>query len=202
MENTLTNTIEKLESLFSKFNEHFFDNELQKPMITVSPDTRGAYGWFTTWKAWQDNSDKLSNGCYEINLCAEYIARPFFETCGTLLHEMVHLCDLQRGIKDVSRGSQYHNKRFKETAEQHGLLVEKTEKYGFSYTKLSESSKKWIETHCIDENQFNIYRDSPPKLKSKQSTKKYVCPLCETIIRATRKVNVKCADCGVSFIEA
>ncbi len=45
--------IEKLESLFSKFNEKFYNNELQTPVITVSPDTtKGAYGWCTAWKAW------------------------------------------------------------------------------------------------------------------------------------------------------
>ncbi len=28
---------------------------------------------------------------------------------------------------------------------------------------------------------------------------KYVCPVCGTIIRATRQVNVKCGDCDVAF---
>lgn len=87
--------IEKLESLFSKFNEKFYNNELQTPVITVSPDTtKGAYGWCTAWKAWsteapkpikdlstltkeQLDSMKKDDGYYEINLCAEHLARPF-----------------------------------------------------------------------------------------------------------------------------
>lgn len=36
---SLQSIIEKLENLFSKFNKQFFNNELQKPIITVSPDT-------------------------------------------------------------------------------------------------------------------------------------------------------------------
>ena len=36
---SLKTVIEKLESLFSKFNERFYEGELQKPVITVSPDT-------------------------------------------------------------------------------------------------------------------------------------------------------------------
>ena len=53
MENkSLHEVIGKLESLFSTFNKHFFNNELEKPIITVSPDTtKGAYGWCTSWKA-------------------------------------------------------------------------------------------------------------------------------------------------------
>lgn len=49
-ENSLKPVIEKLEDLFSKFNEKFYNNELDKPIITVSPDTtKGAYGWCTAW---------------------------------------------------------------------------------------------------------------------------------------------------------
>ena len=46
MENkSLHSVIGKLENLFSKFNEHFFNGELEKPIITISPDTtKGAYG--------------------------------------------------------------------------------------------------------------------------------------------------------------
>lgn len=37
--------IEKLESLFSKFNHRYYEGKIQKPVITVSPDTtKGAYG--------------------------------------------------------------------------------------------------------------------------------------------------------------
>ena len=82
---SLKPVIEELENLFSKFNARFFADKLEKPVITVSPDhTRGAYGWCTGWKAWKAGEDE---GHYEINLCAEYLNRPFEETCGTLIHE-------------------------------------------------------------------------------------------------------------------
>ena len=127
---SLKPVIEELENLFSKFNARFFADKLEKPVITVSPDhTRGAYGWCTGWKAWKAGEDE---GHYEINLCAEYLNRPFEETCGTLIHEMVHLQNLQDGVQDTSRSGTYHNKKFKETAEAHGLTVEKGEKYGCS----------------------------------------------------------------------
>lgn len=126
---SLKPVIDELETLFSKFNKAFFEGKLEKPVITVSPDhTRGAYGWCTGWKAWQDGTKE--GGYYEINLCAEYLNRPFEETCGTLLHEMVHLQNLQDNVQDTSRSGSYHNRKFKETAEAHGLTVEKGEKYG------------------------------------------------------------------------
>lgn len=52
---SLKPVIEKLESLFSSFNQKFYNGELQIPVITVSPDTtKGAYGWCTSWKAWSN----------------------------------------------------------------------------------------------------------------------------------------------------
>lgn len=102
---SLKPVIEELENLFSKFNARFFADKLEKPVITVSPDhTRGAYGWCTGWKAWKAGEDE---GHYEINLCAEYLNRPFEETCGTLIHEMVHLQNLQDGVQDTSRSGTY-----------------------------------------------------------------------------------------------
>lgn len=58
---SLKPVIDKLEKLFSKFNDRFYGGELQTPVITVSPDTtKGAYGWCTSWKAWKeaDSEDK------------------------------------------------------------------------------------------------------------------------------------------------
>lgn len=57
---SLQEVIGQLESLFSKFNKKFFDGQLEKPVITISPDTtRGAYGWCTSWKAWKQGGGKI-----------------------------------------------------------------------------------------------------------------------------------------------
>lgn len=113
-ETSLKPVIDKLENLFSKFNEKFYNGELQTPIITVSPDTtKGAYGWCTAWKAWSNKQPeqkktvdlaamskedlenlKKDEGFYEINICAEHLARPFEQVAETLLHEMVHLYKL------------------------------------------------------------------------------------------------------------
>ncbi|WP_233554173.1 SprT-like domain-containing protein [Absiella sp. AM27-20] len=197
---SLKTVIEKLESLFSKFNERFYEGELQKPVITVSPDTtKGAYGWCTSWKAWTDSDD--SEGYYEINMCAEHLNRKFEEVCSTLLHEMVHLWNLQNEIQDTSRNGSYHNKKFKDVAECHGLIIEKDKKYGWTLTSLNEEAKVFIKS--LNADGFAIYRKKLAHIKStsKQSTRKYVCPSCGCIIRATKEVRVICSDCNVEFEE-
>ena len=199
---SLKPVIEELESLFSKFNKAFFEGKLEQPVITVSPDTtKGAYGWCTGWKAWQDSNKE--GGFYEINLCAEYLNRPFEDTCCTLIHEMVHLWNLQLGVQDTSRSGTYHNEKFKEAAEAHGLIVEKTAQHGYSTTTLAPATLTFIQS--LGKNSFSLVRPRPLGLKgaskAKQSSRKYVCPGCGAIIRATKEVYVICGDCELPFVE-
>ena len=203
-EQSLKVIIQKLDGMFGQFNDKFFAGQVQKPIITVSPDTtKGAYGWCTSWKAWKSTVEEAakSDGYYEINLCAEHLARPFSEISATLIHEMVHLLNLQNGVQDTSRGGTYHNKRFKQTAEEHGLIIEQHPKYGWTITSLNEEAKKFIDG--LGEKNFEIYRSKALKLKGSKSSssRKYTCPSCGLIVRATKEVHVLCGDCNVELEE-
>ena len=201
MKGSLQSIIGKLEELFETFNQVYYNGELQKPVIAVFPDTTsGAYGWCTTWKAWKVvEEEQVKDGYFEINVCAEHLTRPFYQVCATLLHEMVHLYNLQIGVKDTSRGGTYHNKKFKEEAEKRGLLIDKDYKYGWTVTYLQPSTEKFIDT--LGDNKFEMQRDKALKClpkggKSSSSSRKYVCPSCGTIVRATKEVNIICGDCN------
>lgn len=202
VDNSLKYVIQNLEDLFQVLNSKFFEGELAKPVITVSPNTAkiSSLGWCTQYKVWQDRDG--DEGYFEINICAEHLARPFGEVAGTMLHEMVHLYNLQNGVKDTSRGGTYHNKRFREAAEAHGLTVEETEKYGWTKTDLTEEARTEVEDFMsfIGKDSFEIFRkpeeDKPKKGGSKSSSRKYVCPCCGLIVRATKEVKVVCFDCN------
>lgn len=203
--NSLQTTIQELEDMFEIFNSVYFESKLSKPIITVSPDvTKGSYGWCTSWKAWKKASG--AEGYYEINICAEHLARPFKEVAGTMLHEMIHLYNLERGVKDCSRGGTYHNAKFKAAAEAHGLTVEADSKYGWCVTKLNAQSEEIVEDFMDDlgKTTFDLFREAikkEPKKGGKSSSRKYVCPCCGLIIRATKEVKVKCYECDELLIE-
>ncbi len=84
----ISEIIKKTEEMFDLFNQHFYNNELTRPAITVSPDGGcGAYGWCTIHETWNADNELYR----EINLCAEYLDRPITEIAASLLHEMSHL---------------------------------------------------------------------------------------------------------------
>lgn len=190
--------INHLEQLFDQFNEHFFNGELERPIITIQADTTsGAYGWCTTQKIWKSEDNEEY---YEINICAEHLNRSIKEICGTLIHEMVHLDNLYKGIKDTSAGGRYHNKKFKETAEAHGLIIEKSDRYGWTITKLSEETDKWIDEN-VEITGFGIARSKKLKKVAGKKAKYnyYMCPCCENKFYSIYEINAWCNDCGCAF---
>ncbi|MCL2311697.1 MAG: recombinase family protein [Firmicutes bacterium] len=134
--------------------------------------------------------------------------------------EMCHLYNIQNGIQDTSRGGTYHNVKFKETAEKSGLIVEKNDKYGYCVTtpspELIEYVKENCRAGCFKLERMKTYRDGTPKTttkgedgkektvsRTKQSMRKYICPKCGLIVRASKDITDKlmCIDCNEIFIE-
>ena len=200
-----------LNKIFDLLNETFFENELSRPTITIQSTPR-AYGHFSlredTWVS------KLG-GTHEINIGAGTLSRPIEEVVSTLLHEMVHYYNYERGVQDCSRGNTYHNRKFKEEAERRGLIVEHSDKYGWSHTSPSDLLLDFVLENdlsdiLINRNEFSGFQMGGTGTHSgtpitptakKSSSRKYICPCCGTSIRATKKVNIGCLDCGVPMIE-
>lgn len=200
-----------LNKVFDLLNDEFFENALSRPTITIQ-STPKAYGHFTL----NSNTWVSKNGStHEINIGAGTLARPIEEVSATMLHEMVHYYNFENGIQDCSRGGTYHNRRFKESAETHGLTVAHHEKYGWVITSPSDRLLDFVLENGltdiqINRNELTGFRptgtglhngsdNSAPRKPS--STRKYACPCCGMSVRATRTVRIACLDCGVQMLE-
>lgn len=215
---TYHEAVKKLEELFHQFNDHLFNGEVETPVITLMHDTtRSAYGWCTTQKIWKAGEKEY----YEINICAEHLNRPIKEVCGTLIHEMVHLDNIKKGIKDTSGGGRYHNKKFKETAEAHGLVIEKVEGYGWTKTSLQDETAAWIDEN-VEIDKFDLVRlgarksgkgtgtdstgsegdsgdsEATPK---KSKYKYYACPCCGKKFYSIYEIKANCEECDMPFVQ-
>jgi hypothetical protein len=196
-------TIAELHKAFRHLNEILFEGKLVTPAIVVeSKGKRQAYGWCSVHKIWKDESGEVET--WEIGIASEHINRPIMEVMTTLLHEMVHLHNMQNGIKDTSRGFTYHNKRFKEQCEKHGMMFKDDkphEKYGWYNPVLKPETEAIIRELGINEEAFKVARMdfSTVAAEKKPSTYKWVCG-CGTIVRSTKpEINIICGDCGTKF---
>ena len=191
--------------LYDMLNADFFGGELERPVITIQ-STPKAYGHFTLYNAW---SVKNSHGVPEINIGAGTLNRPIENVLATLLHEMIHQYNAVMGVQDCSRNGTYHNKNFKKTAEERGLIIEKSEKYGWSITQPADSLLEWVLDNDIPDielnrNEFNSQLfiggradggegdNTPPR---KSSYRRHICPKCGLTARTTREAKIICGDC-------
>ena len=133
---------------------------------------------------------------------------------------MVHmLCDTVLHEQDTSNKGVDHNKTFKREADAHGLIVTRSEKYGYSHTEPADILLQFVLNH--DElREIEMCRANPSLVSigigthtgnsngikpiGKVSThhRKYVCPACGCSCRATKVINIACFDCNEQMIEA
>lgn len=196
----LITAIKTLNDWFDTLNKRFFENTLSKPIITIQTDPKGScYGWVTTRQIWDDDGTMR----YEINIVAETLNRPVHDVATTLLHEMAHLSNIQKGVQDCSRGGTYHNKKFKAEAERVLLEVTPSQKYGYAHTAPTPDLITFFNAHGIAER---ITLNRRPQIKlpneKKSNVRKYMCIYCGISCRATKDINISCNDCGCSMILA
>lgn len=180
-----------LEKIYGQLNQDRFAGELEDVVITVQAVSH-SYGHVTCSKVWKvEDSNR-----YELNISANYMSRPIGEVVATMLHEMVHIYNLMHDIQDCSRGNTYHNKKFRDKAQEVGLLIEHDKKIGWSITSPSEElldyviSQGWTDILMSHENSLGYSTKKP------SSTRKYKCPCCGNSVRATKAVNIICGDCA------
>lgn len=212
---------DELHKVFKIVNERFFNNEIPLPAITIQShgNRKLAMGWCTTKEVWGDKEGNQK--MYEINLSAEFIDVSFIETMDTLMHEMVHLYNIVKGIQDVSRGGTYHNKRFLERALKSGFEYPEgkpDKKYGYSFVRLSPATIAVLKELPINQNVFSIGRkthdyfsrleqgENPDEIRevsrSERKTFRWVCSNCTMILRSTKpNLNIICGDCNESLIQ-
>ena len=209
---TYVEAVEYLNTLFDLLNARFFDNELERPTITIQ-STPKALGHFSTRKDTWVSSAGVS---HEVNIGAGNLACEIDLLLSVLTHELVHYYCHIHGIKDVSRNTMYHNRKFKEAAEAHGLTVERDPKYGWTMTRANDEMLAFIEEHQLDRihitrNEFLFLRipgltgnndKAIVKGPAKSNSRKYICPCCGNSVRATKLVNIACMDCRETMVFA
>lgn len=215
-----------LNKIFGYANEYFFDNQLEMPVITLTP-TETAYGHVTTSKVWK-KADGTAQ--YELNISSYYLNRDIsgsniIPTVVTLLHESCHIA-LMQGIDgnepDLTGGTCmngiYHNKSFKRMAEERAkLAISRSEKYGYTISEATEETLDFILKYNLEDILLNrdgvsyvpvsgeSDSDKPVSIrpKTKSNSRKWVCPTCGLILRSTKdSVHVMCLDCNQELIRA
>ena len=182
----------ELNNAFNKFNTNFFNNELNKPIITIQRQISNELGYFVG-NIWENKEGIKSN---EINLSAEKLQeKPYI----TLLHELIHLYHFQKSIKDTSRNGYYHNKVFKNKAKEMGFILpdKPNKKSGYSETGYKEELNDKIKSLSLNQEVFkNIRRKN---IKKSKKMLKYNCNCSK--FYSNQLIDGFCNLCNSPFIK-
>lgn len=202
-----------LKKIFRLLNEQIFDGELEDVQVVLSNSSR-CYGYYTLNGAtWVGQASGEVFNQHEIGISAQFLAtRDVCEVVQTLCHECCHHLAFLKGIQDVSRSGYWHNKRFKEIAEQHGLIVEQHPKVGYGVTSCGERLLQFCIDNDLQEFQLNRSSDyyvavggssspspggSTATTTRRSNSYKLLCPCCGCTVRATRLgVRLMCISCN------
>jgi hypothetical protein len=109
--------------------------EVPEAIVVVAAGQRLRWGHFAAGR-WQLPAGRRP----EVLVGGEGLRRPAREVLGTLLHEAAHGLADRRGIQDTSRGGRYHNRRYRQLAEEVGLQVACVDPIGWSATTVPEQT--------------------------------------------------------------
>lgn len=191
--------IAELYRIFHFLNESIFNNELPEPAITIqSKGKRNALGWCSQILIWLDKEE--TDKRHEINICAENANLKVMNILEIMLHEMVHYYGDLHEIKTTSRNGNFHNRKYKDLAEKFGLIVTKTQKYGFSETKLNSKILQMAKEKNFDQEAFLMYRiNDEGMINKKKGSIKHTCPNCENVARTTKEMVLICGKCNMQM---
>ena len=199
MKYNISDVIIELYKVFEILNREYFDNSLDEPIITVQEEKPNILGYFITEPLWYNRG--TNEKYYEINLNPIGFNKDSDEIIGVLLHEMCHYYNRINNIND-GKGNR-HNKKFKESAERVGLVVDED---NFAITTTSDELKHFIHSNIepfVDVNVFDLYLTIELKEKERKPRKKtqfkYICPKCGMVAKAKAELNIVCGACQIEL---
>ena len=100
-----------------------------------------AMRWTHTTATGQNAEAGEQVGLPEVFVGGEGLALGAVDVLGTLLHEATHALAHVRKVQDTSRQGRYHNRRFRDLAEEMGLFVAEAPGIGWSDTFVPEATR-------------------------------------------------------------
>jgi hypothetical protein len=156
----------------------------------------------TRWRAGQEGE------LCEVFVGGEGLVRGAAAVLGTLLHEAAHALAHARGIKETSRQGRYHNRNFKELAEELGLSVAHDPQLGWSPTTLTEDAAATYAQPiaALDAAITSYRRSEDPSGATRGASRNLIACVCRCgrRLRMARSVlaagPVICGVCNTGFV--
>lgn len=142
----------------------------------------------------------------EVLVGGEGLRRGPVDVLGTLLHEAAHGLAQARSVKDTSRGGRFHNRRYRELAEELGLEVAEVAPIGWSATTvpdpLADRYRQVLDDLAAALVLWRVAEPTTTGASTSRNGMSCTCP-CGRRIRVSvsthEEAPIICGACGDSF---
>jgi hypothetical protein len=156
---------------------------------------KNCYGYFQP-----DAYTLHGRAVHQVTLCLETFREGIEQIVETIIHEVGHAHNRLAGIRDCN--ANIHNLRFKDTAEQFGLIVEKGgASVGWGITRMGSELRDAVFNELKPDARLFQLMVQTRKPKTKPPTKmvKWSCDC--TIVRCATALDATCGECGEVFAQ-
>jgi predicted SprT family Zn-dependent metalloprotease len=194
-----------IEKAYQHFNKHLWGGKLPPCLITYTRHRR-AYGYFSPNRMITVDSKSIA---HEIALNPlHFKTRPLHEVLSTLVHEMAHLWQQERG----NFAGNYHNREWGSEMKRIGLYPSDTGRKGGKET--GRNMSHYIIEGGLFEVSYDalkhkviLYQDRAETSAEKKvrrnkaaSKTKYTCPHCEVNAWAKPNAPLMCGECECNMV--
>lgn len=116
-----------------------------------------------------------------------------------LLHQMVHIYCSIFEIKDTTRQGRYHNRNFRQVAQDFGLIIQQDPTYGAKVIGCQDQVRS-IQNRNLPDFYDEVLRIKELIQNSKEQTHTYICPICKRKVTGDKETKVICGYCYMEMI--
>ena len=140
---------------------------------------------------------------HELLVGGEGLARGATDVFTTVLHEAAHAVAIARQIADTSRDGRYHNDRYRQLAEELGLIVQRSRHLGWNTTTLAPATRqRYAPQIAAIDAAITRHRLPEPSLRAGRNLAAAACR-CPRRIRVAAGTllagAITCELCGEAF---
>lgn len=188
--------------------------EIPSGCVVLEPASSGPLadavriGCATRWRRLDAGDDEFPS--LEVVVSGDRLRSGSIGILSTVLHEAAHVLAHVRGVRDTSRQGRYHNEGFRRAADELGLDVARSHRFGWSTTAVPpHTSAEYAETvAALDESlRWWHLAESGPELPEVGVWADHVrlsCD-CRRVVEVTTEVlalgPIVCGRCGQRFRE-
>lgn len=201
-----------IKAAYDFFNRKLFDGELGEVYFTLNRRNK-TLGYFHEDKfRMKEYGDEVKMSELALNPDT-FLLRTDEEILSTLVHEMCHVWQAEKGKKKSKKG--YHNKEWGNKMESVGLIPSSTGKVGGKKTGQSMSHYiddtgkfKTAVSEFLDQTTKewsiawgSLKPERKPKCEGNKAKIKYSCPGCSLSLWGKPGVRAICGDCNLPLME-